>query len=67
MHYFNVFLHTYTYTHTFVFSKERERERNVCEGDAYSMCEMHSGLEVYKALIDLKPMANGWSVFFRSL
>lgn len=46
---------------------EKEKELDMCEEDAYSMCEVHSGLEVYKALIDLKPMANGWSVFFRSL
>lgn len=31
------------------------------------MREVHSGREVYKVLIDLKLMDNGWSVFFGSL
>lgn len=45
----------------------KEEELDVREERMYSMFEVHSGLEVYKALIDLKLMANGWSAFFRSL
>lgn len=45
----------------------KEEELDVCEERMYSMSEVHSGLDVYKALIDLRLMANGWSVFFRSL
>lgn len=38
---------------------------SVCEDDTYSMRKVHSCLAVYKALIDLELMPNGWSGFFR--
>lgn len=42
-----------------MFSRESDRgqELDVCEDDAYSRSEVHSGLEVYIALIDLQLMA----------
>lgn len=46
---------------------EKRRGNSFVIEDACSMREVHSGREVYKVLIDLKLMANGWSVFFGGL